>query len=966
MGKFTKKVKKVLAYMLTGVYVLSKRMKRMIAILLVEVIVATNVFISYADENDDNVIVQMSVEEVEEMAAQQEESSESVDEGGSYEESYGSGEEEIITDYEEPLAENSEDDQTAGEEETATPEASETPADETLIGDDENIVAVLPQPEENPENTECICTDKCTADAFNSDCPVCSHAETAEDAEAFLTENCKGAEAAEEEVETVEQKEAEVVEVDNSVQVTAVCEAGGETIEGSESFTIDVSGTVDVLAKAPVIEGYTFADKAALESGEAVTSIKKETTEEKEESDVDGEMVVTKITKTTSMSYSDGAEWKELTDDITIVFEYTKDETDEEETAAVKFTASFVDRDGNAIEGYESKPLTFENTLDLTKAPETIEGYEYIEARIDDTVVSSINKKTETVEGEDGEEEVITYSYTAGGADVEVTEDTEVVFIYKEEAKEVVFSVSVVDEDGLAIEGYEDAELPEFDTALVLAEPETDPIEIEGYVFSEATIDGVAIASLSKVTDEESEVTIYSYTTVDGTTVDVEEDIELTLVYDSEIVVAVDATIVDELGKEIDETKYTNIDLPKFDEELVLDDPETPPYKKVQVKIGFLKYTKYEYVKATIDGKIVTALKKEATKATANKFFEKDKEYVYSYTTDGETWTKIKEDTTILFEYTDGKKTVYEYEDAFVTVTATLEEAGAIPDDAEFIVTPVTAESTGYNYDAYMEALNRSADEETGEYNKDNTLLYDIAFFSEDEDGNRIEVEPAEGSVKISMQFKQKQLSEELAAEEEEAVEVKHLGLSDSVKEGITSTEEATDISAGDIKVEDMNATVSVTGEAIDFITDSFTVYSISTNPVVQVEECNYTAEGILGDHIIYGIIAPTVSFDGSDTETNWATDTFSTGGANIGATVGDFTNNGGSFYIGSIADGSSKTLKFRSDNGQGKLVEVSQDVYDKVINGTYTFENVSFSQLSVKSDYSVSSAVTSIAGGMP
>ena len=167
MGKFTKKVKEVLAYMLAGVCVLSKgmkRMKRMIAILLVEVIVATNVFISYADENDDNVIVQMSVEEVEEMAAQQEESSESADEGSSDEESYGSGEEEIITDYAEPLSENSEDDQTAGEEETATPEASETPADETLTGDDENIVAVLPQPEKNPENTECICTDKCAAD----------------------------------------------------------------------------------------------------------------------------------------------------------------------------------------------------------------------------------------------------------------------------------------------------------------------------------------------------------------------------------------------------------------------------------------------------------------------------------------------------------------------------------------------------------------------------------------------------------------------------------------------------------------------------------------------------------------------------------------------------------------------------------------------------------------------------------
>ena len=849
MGKFTKKVKKVLAYMLAGVYVLSKRMKRMIAIVLVEAIVATSVFVSYADESDDGVIVQMSVDEVEEMAAQQEESSESTDEGGSDEESYGSGEEEIVTDYAEPLSENGEDDQTAGEEETATPEASEIPADETLIGDDENIVAVLPQPEENPENKECICTDKCAADSFNSDCPVCSQAETAEDAEAFLTENCKGAEAAEEEI--VEQKEAEVVEVDNSVQVTAVCEADGEAIEGSESFTIDVNGTVDVLAKAPVIEGYTFADKAALESGEAVTSIKKETTEEKEESDVDGEKVVTKITKTTSMSYSDGTEWKELTDDITIVFEYTKDETDEEETAAVKFTASFVDQDGNAIEGYESKTLTFENTLDLTKAPETIENYNYVEAKIDGKVVSSINKNIET--DEEGEE-VTSYSYTVAGTDVEVTEDTEVTLVYEAEVKEVEITLNIVDEEGLAIEGYADTVLPEFEDELVLDDPEKAPVAVEGYAFKEASIDGAVITALTKeATDEtdSSEEAVYSYSFVTkaGESVAIEEDTEITLVYEEEdVVVAVDASIVDEFGDEIAE-KYTGMDISKiFDDvdELVLDDPETPPVAKVQVRQSLFKVIKYTYVKATIDKEIITGLKREVTKDTAE-LKDKEKEYIYSYTTDGETWTKIKEDTTVIFEYSDGKKTVYTYEDSKVLVTATLQHANAIPDDAEFVVTPVTPSSSDYNYDAYMEALNENADligdskessdSDAKKYTEENTLLYDIAFLAapvdengETVEGELVEYQPAEGMVNISFVFKQSQLSEDLGAAEAKDVTVVHLPLEDSVKEETATTADATDISASDIKVEVVADSISLNGstDQADFCLNDFSLVAMT------------------------------------------------------------------------------------------------------------------------------------------
>ena len=64
----------------------SKRMKRLLAVMLVEVIVATNVFVSYADEynsDEPKVIVQMTESEADELAAKEaEETKEEADEAG--------------------------------------------------------------------------------------------------------------------------------------------------------------------------------------------------------------------------------------------------------------------------------------------------------------------------------------------------------------------------------------------------------------------------------------------------------------------------------------------------------------------------------------------------------------------------------------------------------------------------------------------------------------------------------------------------------------------------------------------------------------------------------------------------------------------------------------------------------------------------------------------------------------------
>ena len=178
-------------------------------------------------------------------------------------------------------------------------------------------------------------------------------------------------------------------------------------------------------------------------------------------------------------------------------------------------------------------------------------------------------------------------------------------------------------------------------------------------------------------------------------------------------------------------------------------------------------------------------------------------------------------------------RTTYEYEDRQVKVVATVEDPEAIPDSAELVVRRVTKNSEGYNYDAYMDALNEASEDMN--YDDENTLLYDVAFKvpKTDEDGNVIEgefieIQPAEGAVTIDISFKRYQLQDKLEAKENEDVEIKHLPLVDSVREGVDSTEDATDITSSDIKVEDVDNTVDVENEMVSLTAESFSVFSVT------------------------------------------------------------------------------------------------------------------------------------------
>ena len=323
---------------------------------------------------------------------------------------------------------------------------------------------------------------------------------------------------------------------------------------------------------------------------------------------------------------------------------------------------------------------------------------------------------------------------------------------------------------------------------------------------------------------------------------------------------------VDEFGEPL-KGRYTDVELPGFGETLVLDDPENAPVDDVVVRSGFLNMhrTTYSYLYATADGERIREIRKttsteeveleipddstrsNASRATtddAERILEVEKE-VYAYTADGEEWTDITEDTELLFVFAQEGLTSYVYEDDDITVTAQLQYEDAIPAGVELKVTPITEKSTGYNYDAYMQALNDNAAElaeaEGGvkNYSGDNTILYDIAFIKTGFGGKEVEYEPEKGSVKITADFHKKQLSGTLGAASADKIDVIHLPLIEEVKETIDATKDAVDISAADIKTEKIGdaavqlpeisrAAADAEKESVEFITESFSAFAFT------------------------------------------------------------------------------------------------------------------------------------------
>ncbi len=241
-------------------------------------------------------------------------------------------------------------------------------------------------------------------------------------------------------------------------------------------------------------------------------------------------------------------------------------------------------------------------------------------------------------------------------------------------------------------------------------------------------------------------------------------------------------------------------------------------------------------------------------------------------------------------------KRVYEFEDAKIKVTATLEKPDAIPDDAFFCVTPLTEEEA----EKYLEALNKDKDVENGDVlaTAENTLLYDIGFYTDDTKSE--EIEPEEGSVTISIEFKKDQLTEEIGAENSEDITVTHI------------TEEGNNIETE--VVADTEA--SVEEGTLEFTTESFSLYAIQYGGALKFKPGTAVDfKAALGDNANYGLVANSIKMVGHS-ETNFATKVLD---GNVG--MNSCKNNGGGTGYTYIGEYLGSYFKLTDNGNSGNVV---------------------------------------------
>ena len=148
-----------------------------------------------------------------------------------------------------------------------------------------------------------------------------------------------------------------------------------------------------------------------------------------------------------------------------------------------------------------------------------------------------------------------------------------------------------------------------------------------------------------------------------------------------------------------------------------------------------------------------------------------------------------------------GTVSQFTYEDDQVLVIANVADPSVFPEGAELKVKPIPSYQGEFNN--YIAALNNASDKT---YDQDNTILFDIAFFLNGE-----EIQPANGTVDVTIKFKKYQLKNEIGAASLANVEVKHLPVVD-----------------GNVVVEDVDAEVSVKNEVAQLNAESFSVYAFS------------------------------------------------------------------------------------------------------------------------------------------
>lgn len=181
-----------------------------------------------------------------------------------------------------------------------------------------------------------------------------------------------------------------------------------------------------------------------------------------------------------------------------------------------------------------------------------------------------------------------------------------------------------------------------------------------------------------------------------------------------------------------------------------------------------------------------------------------------------------KEEDEKKLEEKENRKTIYIAFGKGVKVTATLEDANAVPDDARLRVTEIDDDEM---YAAYLEAMDEAEPEI--KHTKDNTVLRDISFIMKDEDGEETEYEPTEGSVKITIEYLENHLQDWFGVEDAAEVKTYHLPLAEGVKAEGEKTIDVQNVKASDINVQELDSEVK-TEKKVEVEVDSFSMFAMA------------------------------------------------------------------------------------------------------------------------------------------
>lgn len=208
------------------------------------------------------------------------------------------------------------------------------------------------------------------------------------------------------------------------------------------------------------------------------------------------------------------------------------------------------------------------------------------------------------------------------------------------------------------------------------------------------------------------------------------------------------------------------------------------------------------------------------------------------------------------------------YEDSQVSIRVTADEEGNIPQGASLSVTPIEkkeihddmdadakaeAEELNAQYDATAEKLQEKAEGE--EYDILGFLAYDITFV--DENGDKLE---PNGSVSVSMDYKEAAIPEEVKTAREAGAEVADVTLMHLEENSDGAVKDVVDMVADESQEANVQTTANTEVEKAEFATESFSVFTLTWKGWISNYSLSIHVVDTAGNEIGNGVGDVTVS----------------------------------------------------------------------------------------------------------